>query len=320
MLVSIIIPAHNAASTIARTLVSAREQTWHNLEIIVVDDASSDETVAIAERHAAVDPRVRTISAPRNLGVGGARNLGAASASGNVFCFVDADDLLTPDAVSARMHRMAETGAHLCYAWSAIIDDDDTILNVLNRQTLNGRVFEDLALLGNVLGNGSAVQVTREAFHSVGGYSEALFAAGVQGCEDYKFYLDVAREFPFACCEDVLIGYRQSHNNMSSNTAKMLTSFRLVQQELVARDRYLAPLARKALSHYLFYTLLSCARRKRFGEGFRYVSMLRYDLARDILQLTGSVVRRRFNRGKMEPLIGTSFMQLSQPDMTRLAA
>lgn len=231
-LVSVIIPAKDAVATLDRTLWSVRGQTYENLEIIVVDDASSDGTPAIVEAHIAQDPRIKLATNLVCRGVGGARNVGAAHAHGAFLCFIDADDLMTPDSVAVRLAELQRSSAGMCYCWSAIIDEDDRVLNTRSRPVHQGSIYETLALSGNFIGNGSSALVTRAAFEAIGGYSERLFKAGAQGCEDYNFHLDMARKFPVACVPAIHIGYRETPDNMSSDPHRMMRSMRLVQDEI----------------------------------------------------------------------------------------
>ena len=94
--VSVVIPAYNAARYIGMALMSAQEQTFHDHELIVVDDGSSDDT---AERAAAVAPEATILRQP-NGGPGRARNLGVARARGRLVAFLDADDVWFPDALA----------------------------------------------------------------------------------------------------------------------------------------------------------------------------------------------------------------------------
>ena len=88
--VSVVIPAFNAADTIARALDSVLIQTYPASEIIVVDDCSSDDTRAIVERYAAKG--VRLLASPQRRGASGARNAGIAAAKGEAVAFLDSDD------------------------------------------------------------------------------------------------------------------------------------------------------------------------------------------------------------------------------------
>ncbi len=100
--VSVIIPAYNAAAYIRKAVVSALEQTLTDIEILVVDDGSGDDTSAIVERVAAEDSRVRLHRFPTNRGVSTARNAAIDQARGEWVALLDADDAFAPD----RLDRM----------------------------------------------------------------------------------------------------------------------------------------------------------------------------------------------------------------------
>ena len=93
-LVSVVIPARNAASTIARAVDSVLAQDYRPIEVLVIDDASTDATPRIVAAHPA--PEVRLIAADRHRGAGGARNIGIAAARGDIVAFQDADDEWRP--------------------------------------------------------------------------------------------------------------------------------------------------------------------------------------------------------------------------------
>src|SRR5262245_12357649 len=103
-LVSILIPAYNAQEWIADTLESAVGQTWPNKEIIVVDDGSRDQTLAVAQRCA---DRGVTIVAQPNQGAAAARNTAMAHSRGDYIQWLDADDLLSPDKIAAQIAAAA---------------------------------------------------------------------------------------------------------------------------------------------------------------------------------------------------------------------
>src|SRR5262245_25002643 len=98
---SIIIPCFNGGRWLAEAVRSCLEQTTADLEVIVVDDGSSDDSHAIAARCASSDPRVRVIR-QTNQGVGAARNTGLAAAVGRYVNFLDADDLFEPEKLEAQ--------------------------------------------------------------------------------------------------------------------------------------------------------------------------------------------------------------------------
>jgi glycosyltransferase involved in cell wall biosynthesis len=116
-LVSVVIPCFNAAPWLEATLDSVRAQTWRRLEIILVDDGSSDESGKLAERLAGADMRVLH---QKNSGQCAALNLGLAGAQGEFIEYLDADDLLAPDKIALQMARLRELppGWLATCAWS----------------------------------------------------------------------------------------------------------------------------------------------------------------------------------------------------------
>lgn len=106
-LVSVIIPAYNAAQWLPETLRSAQAQTWPHTEIIVVDDGSTDATAATAERLAG---RMTRVVRQPNGGVGAARNRGIREAQGDYVQFLDADDVLSPNKIAAAVELLERVG------------------------------------------------------------------------------------------------------------------------------------------------------------------------------------------------------------------
>lgn len=111
-LISVIVTAYNVEPYIARALESVRRQTWQNLDIIAVDDGSTDETGRILDEASRQDPRVRVIHTA-NGGVSAARNAGLASARGEYIGFVDGDDYAHPEMYETMVRGMLATGAQL---------------------------------------------------------------------------------------------------------------------------------------------------------------------------------------------------------------
>ncbi len=112
-LVSVVIPAFNAEAYLARTVASAQNQTLADIEILIVDDASSDGTLALARRLAADDPRVKVIAADCNRGPAAARNLGLEAATGNWVALLDADDAFERGRLARLVGVARDCGADL---------------------------------------------------------------------------------------------------------------------------------------------------------------------------------------------------------------
>lgn len=229
-LVSVVVPAYDAAATIDVTLRSVRAQTYNHLEIIVVDDGSKDETAEIVQQHIALDARVRLIRQP-NGGVASARNAGILDAHGDYIAPIDADDVWAPDKIARQVAAMkADPNTTLCYTWYACLDPMWCITGYGGRQTDEGDVFH-LMCKTNLVGNGSGAMMRKDTLVAVGLYDPTLRARGGQGCEDYKVYLSLAAMGKVAVIKEFLTGYRISPHNMSSDAAQMCRSHLLVLDE-----------------------------------------------------------------------------------------
>lgn len=119
--VSVVMPVYNGAECLAQCLDSVAAQTLADMEIICVDDGSTDATPAILARYAARDPRFRVVS-QQNAGPGAARNTGMAQATGEYLIFLDADDWFQPDFLETMVAKAEETGADVTLCRSAEFD------------------------------------------------------------------------------------------------------------------------------------------------------------------------------------------------------
>ena len=111
-MVSVVIPAYNVTKTLPRLLDCLLNQTWQNLQIILVDDGSEDGTVLMAREAAEKDPRL-TVVTQGNLGISYARNAGLALCEGKYIRFIDADDTLPLDSIERMVRRAEKDGSEL---------------------------------------------------------------------------------------------------------------------------------------------------------------------------------------------------------------
>jgi glycosyltransferase involved in cell wall biosynthesis len=267
------VPAYNAEATIDETLRSVRSQTHRELEIIIVDDGSTDSTVSIAKKHAVVDARIRVIS-QKNSGVATARNTGWWTARSNYIAFVDADDLWAPTKIERQLDALLSGGENvgLVYTWFREIDEKGRILKRAADRRISGNVLEHI-LSGNFVGNGSSALVRRRALVEVGGFEPALQVAGAHGCEDWLFYYRVAVKFDFALVPDHLTGYRSHAERMSSNRPRMLRSWLMVADEMKLDYPIHRNLVQKGLRYYLGYLFEDALRRGDLSQIPTLVSM-----------------------------------------------
>lgn len=180
--VSVVIPAFNAERTLGGTLTGALTQTYPRIEVVVVDDGSTDHTADIAKAHGAP---VRVVRQP-NRGPSAARNAGVAAARGDLLVFCDADDVLLPPAVAAMVQRWQQAGAGrrmvTCNAYPLTAEG----INPLRSRALlsypDVRHQRMAILRQNYLL--TVVLMPRELFVELGGFDTALAAA-----EDWDLWL-----------------------------------------------------------------------------------------------------------------------------------
>jgi glycosyltransferase involved in cell wall biosynthesis len=317
-LVSVVIPAHNAAATLDATLHSARAQSHRELEIIVVDDGSTDGTPTLAAQHAAADDRVRIVT-QRNAGVAAARNTGWQAARSDVIAFLDADDLWAPTKIERQLQALRAAGprAGLVYCWYHGIDARGLITDVQNSPAWQGDVLHHL-LHGNFIGNGSAALVRREALVESGGFDATLRARGAQGCEDYLLYCRIAGSFDFALVADHLVGYRSTPGNMSSDRPRMLRSWLLVADEMRARHDNEADAVLRGVQGYAGWLVGDALAHAAHGQvprllmalARRHPTMAVRVIVNDLLRPTASRLLGRTRRRPARPMnarIGAAF-------------
>ncbi len=222
-LVSIIVPAHNADASLARTIRSAQAQTWPDIEIVIVNDGSSDGTADIIASLADADRRIVSITQP-NAGVAAARNAGMMAARGEFIAPLDADDIWHPTKIARQMSIFEDCppDVGLVYNWFRRIDSSDVVLGVGASPRIDGWVFFR-HLDWNFVSNGSTPLVRGNIARQTG-YRSSLRALGNEGCEDYLFQLEIARRHRFAYVPEFLTGYRRTSAAMSTNTARMIRS------------------------------------------------------------------------------------------------
>jgi hypothetical protein len=234
-LVSVVIPAYNAESTLRATLASVRAQTYANLEIVVVDDGSSDGTGALARAEARVDPRIRVLTV-ENGGVAAARNIGIARSRGAFIAPIDSDDLWHPEKIARQMAAMRAGGRGMGYVYTFYrrIDAADRIVHDGRGWPISGAVFLRMLVM-NFVGNGSSLLIRREAIEGIGGYETGLHRQGAQGSEDYLAQMLMARTWRVGVVPEYLTGYRATPGAMSEDGLRMARSKLLALEQVRAR-------------------------------------------------------------------------------------
>lgn len=205
-------PVYNGERFIAESVKSVLASTFADLELLVLDDGSTDASVAVATQAAAGDPRLRVVTLPHG-GVGQARDAGLQHARADLIANLDADDVMFPDRLA---RQVAYLDAHPeCVAVGArcaVIDAQRRPLRIVGRFFHHEEI--DRALLsgnGGALGNPTAMFRKAVAL-SVGGYGDHLRSTG----EDHDLWLRMGEAGRLACLPEVLVWYRIHDANTST--------------------------------------------------------------------------------------------------------
>lgn len=214
-LVSVVIPCYNQAHYLGEAIASALKQTYRPIEIIVVDDGSSDHTPLVAKSF----PTVRYVRQP-NGGVASARNMGFAHTQGNYVLFLDADDRLLPTAVERGLDLLRDRQDCAFVFGGAYYVDDKIVRRDLHRfpDNLSERIYPQL-LECNFIANPAMVIFHRWALTDVGTFKPAVSASA-----DYELYLRMTWLYPVLHHTEPVMEYRRHGGNMSNDPCLMLRS------------------------------------------------------------------------------------------------
>lgn len=292
--VAVVIPAYNAGRTLPETLESVLAQTHRALEIVVVNDGSTDATPEIAERFARRDSRVRVVSVP-NGGVARARNAGIAATRAEYIAPLDADDLWHPEKIARQLAAMLAGGEDVGFVYSPhrVIDAEGRVISSSPVGPIEGWAFmRHLAV--NFVSSGSSLLLRREAVEQAGGYDPTLRDIGREGTEDYLIQLMIARKWRVTVVPDYLIAYRRGTAGMSADPVRMAAS-RLACLDIVASryadtPRWLLDNAAARAKTTIFICML---RRGRIREAFAALRGAMGKAPRSALAEAGHVARRR---------------------------
>ncbi|MCC3605032.1 MAG: glycosyltransferase family 2 protein [Microcoleus sp. PH2017_29_MFU_D_A] len=227
-LISVIIPAYNAEEFIAQTIESVLSQTYQNIEILVVDDGSTDTTAEIIKSFAQKDSRIILLQ-QSNAGVATARNLAYLHSKGEHIAPIDADDIWYPQNLEKQVECLtkSESFVGVIYSWSLDINEEGLLTGGFYNSTIEGSVHDAL-VYKYFIGNASSSLIRRACFEKVGGYNCKFKLENAQGCEDWELHLRIAQYYQFKVVPEYLVGYRQIASSMSCNYAAMAKGHTLI--------------------------------------------------------------------------------------------
>ena len=219
-LISVIIPTYNRATILPRAIDSVLAQKGVHLELIIVDDGSTDGTLKMLETHSHTRGVISHLGRV-NRGPSAARNLGIKAAIGEWIAFLDSDDVWLPGKLKAQLEFFAENPEYLICQTEEIWIRNGTRVNCMKKhKKFGGWIFEKCLPLCVV--SPSAVMMRRKLFDEVGLFDESLPA-----CEDYDLWLRIAVNHPIGLVEKPYLMKYGGHLDQRSREFPAMDQFRI---------------------------------------------------------------------------------------------
>ncbi|WP_413172287.1 glycosyltransferase family 2 protein [Anabaena azotica] len=239
--ISVIIPVYNSESSVAETLESVLEQTYRDLEIIIVDDGATDKSIEICRQFQ--DERIKIIH-QKNRGLAGARNTGIRHAQGEFLGFVDSDDIWLPEKLEKHLQHL-ESCPHVgvSFSRSRFIDDQGKPLAIYQMPKLTN-ITPEYLFCRNPISNGSSVVIRRDVLMDIkfqgnfyGEVEDFYFDDRFRQSEDIECWLRIALQTTWVIegIPEALTLYRLNSGGLSANLLKQYESW---EQILVKTKLY----------------------------------------------------------------------------------
>ncbi len=221
--VSVIIPVYNAADTISCALRSVLNQTYGNMEVLVIDDCSTDRTMQILREYELLDSRIRVFSTDRNSGPGITRSLGLKKVTGEFIAFLDADDFWLAEKIERQVACFDKDEVILCYTSIILLNSRRVVQGIV---TARSKIGLKSMYLANWIGTSSAM------FRSKLDGSTSMPALYAR--QDYAFWLTLLRKNPgyLSGIAEPLVAYVNSPHSVSSNISKVAHNYKMFTLEV----------------------------------------------------------------------------------------
>jgi glycosyltransferase involved in cell wall biosynthesis len=280
MCVSVVIPTHNRIRWLRLALRSVLWQNGVDLEVIVVDDGSIDDTMGTVQGSG--DVRIRVLRHERRVGSAASRNHGGDEATGEWLAFLDDDDLWAPDKLLRQVAAAEESRRDWVYTGSVNVDENLRVMSGVSPPPPD-EVTASIFRRNTIPGGGSNVVMRRHLFERVGPFDVRLMSA-----EDWDLWIRLAEVGPPAWVPEPLMAKRIHPTNLSLDVRAIFASVRLIEQRRGVK-------ADHGFLHR--WVAESCLRTGRRAEALKHMghAALRgqaLPVSRDLIK----IMRRRLNR------------------------
>ena len=247
--VSVIVPTYNRANVLPRALDSVLSQTYKDIELIVVDDNSDDDTRNVVESYS--DPRIRYVRHEINQGANSARNTGIKEANGHYISFLDDDDEWFAEKINTQLTvlKQLDDSYGLAYSGRQIVKNGKVIEEY--KPDLEGEVFREL-LKENFIPSETPL-IRYDCFESVG-----LFDERFRSCQDWDMWLRISQEYKISCVDEILaVSHWDSNDRISTNSRRKHQGYELILKKYSKHIKRNPQSLSHVLSRYIYYRLKS---------------------------------------------------------------
>lgn len=240
--VSVVIPTFNRADVLPRAINSVLNQTISDLELIIVDDGSTDETTQVVSSYD--DERIKYMSFEQNKGANAARTKGIDAARGEYIAFLDSDDEWVDEKLGQQLEALQSTDAAVAYTGIKQVGEDGSV-NTVSVPDKSGDITSDL-LRGNFIGTYSSIILLAEVLEEVGPPDPEL------PCwQDWEWYLRLSDENNFVAVTKPLVIRHIEGGQISDNFKHKLDSQPIIWRRM--QERASSPAEKKTARANLYF-------------------------------------------------------------------
>lgn len=221
--VSVIIPTYNRAYILNRAIESVIKQTFHDIEIIVIDDASTDDTEKIMDTFN--DKRILYVKNEERKGPSAARNTGIQIARGEYIAFLDSDDVWLPEKLVKQLQVFNKSSRNLGLVYTACMEIEDSKQKRTVIPRCRGNVMETL-LITNCVGYIVTPLVRKKCFTEAGLFDEQLLCS-----EDWDMWIRIAQYYEVDFVNDILVYIYPQRDGLMKNNAGAISAHKRISSK-----------------------------------------------------------------------------------------
>lgn len=229
--ISVVIPTYNREKLIVRSIESVLKQTYKNIEVIVVDDASDDNTKKVVKK--IKDERIKYIKLESNKGACYARNVGIENASGKYVAFQDSDDVFHEDKIEKQYNNLIKNGSDIDFCKLSFYDDDVIIPNEkVEESILKGNILDELCR-GNFISTQAILMKKSVAL-------KYLFDVDMPRFQDFDFIMRLIHDVKISYTKEALVTLFKQNDSISSSYERLKkASLLILKKNYRLNDRQL---------------------------------------------------------------------------------